>query len=147
MFIALFLSLLLTDQAAPAVCDQLTNEEVIALIGPIKTKRPLINADTCSWTGDQRALTIVRTAGVDEESGQAMLEAIKRRAQPGDIVIDEPGIGQRAVSESVSRGQRVAIIGMAGTTSWTIGVDHVYGGMKPDDLLPKLRVIAKKIVK
>ena len=108
---------------------------------------PLINADTCVWTGDQRTLTIVRTADVDQESGMAILEAMKRRVGPGDVASDEPGIGERAVSESISRAQRVAIVGIAGTTSWTIGVDHVYGGLKPEDLLPKLRVVAKKLVR
>ena len=147
MFIALLLSLFITQPTGPAVCDQLTNEDVTPLIGPIKRKAPLINADTCVWTGDQRTLTIVRTADVDEESGKAILEAMKRRVRPGDVAVDEPGIGQRAVSESISNGQRVAIVGIAGTTSWTIGVDHVYGGMKPGDLLPQLRVVAKKLVK
>lgn len=147
MVIALFLSLLLSNQTAPAVCDQLTNEEVSPLIGPIKTKRPLINGDTCSWAGDQRTLTIMRTPNVDEASSKAMLEAIKRRAQPGDVVVDEPGIGQGAVSEAISRGQRVTIIGVAGTTSWSIGVEHVYGGLKATELLPQLRAIAKKIVR
>ena len=146
MFIAFVLSLFLTQQS-PAVCDQLTNDEVSPLIGPIKDKKPLFNADTCVWTGDQRTLTIVRTADVDEESGKAILDAMKKRVRPGDVAIDEPGIGQRAVSESISKGQRVAIVGIAGTTSWTIGVDHVYGGMKPEDLLPKLRVVAKKLVR
>ena len=147
MLIALLLSLFITEQTAPAVCDQLTNEDVIPLIGPIKSKRPLINADTCVWAGDQRMLTIVRTADVDEESGIAILDAMKRRVQTGDVAVDEPGIGQRAVSESISKGQRIAIVGIAGTTAWTIGVDHVYGGLKPEDLLPKLRAVAKKLVR
>ena len=146
MFIALLLSLFITQTPA-AVCDQLTNDEVIPLIGPIKSKKPLINADTCVWAGDQRMLTIVRTADVDEESGAAILEAVKRRVQPGDVAIDEPGIGQRAVSEAIGKGHRVAIIGIAGTTAWTIGVDHVYSGLKPEELLPRLRVIAKKLVR
>ena len=145
MFIALLLSLFAAQ--APAVCDQLTNEDVVPLIGAIKDKKPLFNADTCVWTGDQRTLTIVRTADVDEESGKAILDAMKKRVRPGDTANDEPGIGQRAVSESLDSGQRVAIVGIAGTTSWTIGVDHVYGGMKPADLLPKLRVVAKKLVR
>jgi hypothetical protein len=147
MFIALFVSFLITQPAGPAVCDQLSNEDVTPLIGPVKSKQPLINADTCVWTGDQRTLTILRTADIDEPSGIAMLEAMKHRAKPGDVVIDEPGIGQRAVSESIKSGQRVSIVAMAGKTSWTIGVDHVYGGMKPDELLPKLRVVAKKLVR
>lgn len=145
MLIALFLSLFAFQ--APAVCDQLTNEEVIPLIGKVTSKAPLFNADTCVWKGDQRTLTIVRTADVDSESGIAILEAMKKRVRPGDVAVDEPGIGQRAVSESIGKGQRVAIVGIAGTTSWTIGVDHVYGGMKPEDLLPPLRVVAKKLVR
>ena len=147
MFIALLLTLFIAQQPATPVCDQLTNEEVTPLIGPIKTKRPLINADTCVWAGDQRTLTIVRTADVDEESGIEVLAAVKRRVQPGDVAVDEPGIGNRAVSEAIGKGHRVAIVGIAGTTAWTIGVDHVYSGLKPEELLPKLRVIAKKIVK
>ena len=146
MLIVLFLSLFI-NQSASAVCDQLTNDEVVPLIGAVKDKKPLFNADTCVWAGDQRTLTIVRTADVDTESGIAILDAMKKRVRPGDVAIDEPGIGQRAVSESIGKGQRIAIVGIAGTTSWTIGVDHVYGGMTPDDLLAKLRVVAKKLVR
>ena len=143
---ALFLSAFMTQPAIP-VCDQLTNDEVTPLIGPIKTKRPLIDANTCVWAGDQRTLTIVRTADVDEESGIEVLAAVKRRVQPGDVAVDEAGIGQRAVSEVIGKGSRVAIVGIAGSTAWTIGIDHVYSGLKPEDLLPKLRIVAKKLVK
>lgn len=147
MFIALLLTLFITQQPATPVCDQLTNEEVTGLIGPIKSKRPLFDNNNCVWGGDQRMLTIVRTADVDEESGVEVLAAVKRRVQKDDVAVDEPGIGNRAVSEVIGRGHRVAIVGIAGTTAWTIGVDHVYSGLKPEELLPKLRVIAKKLVK
>lgn len=147
MFIALFLSLLVTQPSTAAVCDQLSNDDVVPLIGPVKKKAPLINADTCVWTGDQRTLTIMRTGDIDQKSGVAMMEALKGRARPGDVVADEPGIGQRAVSEVTARGQRISIVGMAGSTSWTIGVDHVYGGLKPDEVLPKLRAVAKQLVR
>lgn len=147
MFIALFLSLLVTQPSTAAVCDQLSNDDVVPLIGPVKKKAPLINADTCVWTGDQRTLTIMRTGDIDQKSGVAMMEAMKGRARPGDVVADEPGIGQRAVSEVTARGQRISIVGMAGSTSWTIGVDHVYGGLKPDEVLPKLRAVAKQLVR
>ena len=146
MFTVLLLSLFVTQTPTP-VCDQLTNDEVAALIGPVKKKNPLFDANTCVWAGDQRTLTIVRTADVDEESGVEILAAMKRRVQPGDVAVDESGIGQRAVSEVIGKGHRVAIVGIAGTTAWTIGVDHVYSGLKPEDLLPKLRIVAKKLVK
>ena len=148
MISALALSLFLTAQpAAAAVCDSLTNEEVAALIGPVKSKQPLIDANTCVWTGDRVTFSIMRTHDIEPESVGALLGSIKTRAREGDVVRDEPGIGAQAVSEAMARGTRVSIVAVAGTTAWTLGVDHVYSGLKADELLPKLRTIARKVVR
>lgn len=147
MISALALSLYLTAQPAAAVCDSLTNDEVAALIGPVKSKQPLIDANTCVWTGDRVTFSIMRTHDIEPESATALLGAVKTRVQPGDVVRDEPGIGRQAVSEAMARGTRVAIIAANGNTVWTLGVDHVYSGLKADELLPKLRAIAKTIVR
>jgi hypothetical protein len=147
MFLALTLSLVMNGQAATAVCDSLTNEEVAAVIGTVKSKQPLIDTNTCTWSGDGLMLSIMRTPDSEPEVSTAVLGSLKTRARPGDVVTDEAGIGRQAVSEAMARGTRVSIVAVAGTTLWTIGVDHVYGGLKAQELLPKLRVIAKKVVR
>jgi hypothetical protein len=144
----LALMLLMPAQPVTAVCDLVTNEEVVAVIGPIKSKQPLIDAaTTCNWSGDRVTFSIMRTPDIDAESATAVLNSLKTRAREGDVVRDEPGIGRQATSEVLARGSSVSIIAVAGTTMWTIRVDHVYSGLKPDELLPKLRAIAKKIVR
>jgi hypothetical protein len=141
------LTLLMAAQSAPAVCDSLTNEEVTALIGTVKSKQPLIGADTCVWNGDRVTFSVMRTPDVDGESATAVLESLTTRARAGDVVTDEPGIGRQAKSEALAKGNSVSIIAVSGTTMWTLRVDHVYSGLKPNELLPKLRTIARKIVK
>jgi hypothetical protein len=147
MIPALALFLFVHVQAATPVCDSLTTEDVTAVIGAVKSKQPLIDANTCSWSGDGMVLSIMRTPDIGVESATAMLASLKARARQGDVVIDEPGIGRQAVSEAMARGTRVAIVAVAGTTAWTIGVDHVYSGLKAEEVLPKLRAIARKIVR
>ena len=147
MILALALSLFMTTQPSTAVCDSLTNEEVAALIGTGKSKQPLIDANTCVWAGDRVSFSIMRTPEIEPESATVLLDSVKTRVREGDVVIDEPGIGRQAVSEVTARGSSVSIIAVAGTNAWTIRVDHLYGGLKGDQLLPKLRAIAKKVVR
>lgn len=147
MILGLIFSVFITAQPATPVCDSLTNEEVAALIGPVKSKHAVVGPNTCVWSGDRQTFSIMRTDDIEPESAGVMIAAVKGRAQKGDVVVDEPGIGTQAVSEARARGTSVSIVAVAGTTAWTIGVEHVYSGLKPDELLPKLRAIAKKIVR
>ena len=147
MILAFTLSLFISAQAPTPVCDSLTNEEVAAVIGAVKSKQTLIDANTCTWSGERMMFSIMRMPDFEPESATAVLGSLKTRARPGDVVADEPGIGRQAVSEVMARGTRVSIVAVAGTTMWTIGVDHVYSGLKGEELLPKLRQIAKKVVR
>ena len=147
MIVALTLSFFISAQASIPVCDSLTNEEVAAVIGAVKSKQPLIDANTCTWSGERMMFSIMRTPESEPEVATAILGSLKTRARPGDVVTDEPGIGRQAVSEVMARGTRVSIVAAAGTTVWTIAVDHVYSGLKGEELLPKLRAIAKKLVR
>lgn len=148
MLAIITLTLLLAGQSSTAVCDSLTNEEVASVIGAVKSKNPIIDAaTTCVWTGDRVTFSIMRTPDMEVESADAVLASLKTRAQKGDVVSEEPGIGTRAMSEALARGTSVSIVAAAGTTMWTIRVDHVYSGLKADELLPKLRTIAKKVVR
>lgn len=148
MISILALTLALSAQSVPAVCDSLTNDEVATLIGTVKSKNPIIDAaTTCVWSGDRATFSIMRTPDIDAESAGAVLDSLKTRAQKGDVVSDEAGIGRRAMSEVMARGTSVSIVAVAGTTMWTIRVEHVYSGLKGDEVLPKLRAIAKKIVR
>jgi len=145
LLLSLLISTMSVQQPAP-VCDRLANDEVAGLIGPITRKNAIIGPDTCVWSGDRQTFSVMRAPDLDPESANGILDAVKARAREGDTVRDEPGIGTRAVSEATARGTRVAIIAVSGRTAWTIAVDHVYSGLKADDLLPKLRAVAKKLV-
>src|SRR5687768_7492711 len=98
MFLALTLSLVINSQASTPVCDSLTNEEVAAVIGAVKSKQPLIDANTCTWSGDRMMFSIMRTPDSEPEVATAVLGSLKTRARPGDVVTDEAGIGRQAVS-------------------------------------------------
>lgn len=147
MILGFSLLLLFTAQPSTPVCDSVTDQQVAALIGPVKSKRPVTDANTCVWGGDRQTFSIMRTGDLEPESASVVLTAVKTRAQKGDVVRDEPGIGTQAVSEALARGTSVSIVAVAGTTAWTIAVAHVYGGLKAEELLPKLREIAKAIVR
>lgn len=148
MILALTLALMVTAQPATPVCDLVSNEEVASLIGTVKSKQPLIDANTCTWSGDRVTFSIMRTPEMEPEAANAVMGSIKTRARAGDVVADEAGIGTRAVSEVSARGSSISMFALGGaTTMWTVRLDHVYSGLKPEDVLPKLRAIAKKVVR
>ena len=130
-------------QARP-VCDLVTEKDAIAVLGSVKKKNTILGADQCVFTTEGLSLMINRVTGQEPEQVQMLLDVSKNRAKPGDVVKEESGIGTRAVSEQ-SKGH-VTILAAQGDTVWSFGVEHVYN-KDLSDTLPKLRELAKKVVK
>ena len=130
-------------QARP-VCDMVPEADAVAVIGSVKKKNTILGADQCVFTTEGLSLMINRVGEQEPEQVQMLLDLPKNRAKPGDVVKEEAGIGAKAVSEQ-SKGH-LTIIAAQGATVWSFAVDHVYG-KDLSDLLPKLRDLAKKVVK
>jgi hypothetical protein len=129
-------------QAAKPVCDLVTEKEAAAVIGSVQQKQSILGEDHCTFTTKDFSLTIQRLRGQKPETLQMMLALPKNRARPGDVVTDEAGIGQGAVSER-SKG-RLNIFVVSGGTLWTFGVEHVYN-KDLTEMLPELRELARKL--
>jgi hypothetical protein len=129
-------------QTDKPVCDLVTEQDAAALIGSVLKKQSTLGPDQCVFTTKGLSLMINRLPDQEPEQMTMMLELPKHRARPGDVVKEEPGIGQLAVSET-SKG-RLNIIAASGTTIWTLGVDHVYS-QDLTEMLPRLRELARKL--
>ena len=129
-------------QEPGSVCANVSKEDAIAVLGSLK-QGPTELGPQCVFTTEGLSLMVGRLADQEPETATMMLNVPRNRAKPGDVVKEEPGIGDRAVSE-VSGGH-LAIIAVRGTTVWTFGVDHVYR-KDISAMLPKLRDLARKVV-
>ena len=129
-------------QSTKPVCDLVTEADAAAVIGPVQQKQAILGADQCVFTAKGMSLMINRLTQQDPGQIEMMMQLPKNRARAGDQVKDEPGIGQRAVSE-VSKG-RLLIMTAVGDTVWSFGVDAVYN-TDISATLPRLRELAKKV--
>ena len=125
------------------VCEMVSEQDAVAVIGSVKKKQTILGPDQCVFTTEGLSLMVNRVSDQEPEQVQMLLEVPKNRARPGDVVKEERGIGAKAVSEQ-SKGH-LAIIAASGDTVWTFGVDHVYS-KDLSDVLPKLRTLAAKVV-
>ena len=133
----------LAGQGTP-VCEIVTEPDAVAVIGSVKKAQSILGPDQCVFTTEGLSLMVNRVPDQEPETIQMLLNVPKNRAKPGDVVKDEAGIGDRAVSE-VAKGH-LAIIAARGTTVWTFGVDHVYS-KDISEMLPKLRALAQKVAR
>ena len=123
------------------VCEVVSESDAAAVIGSVEKKSSTLGPDQCVFTTKGMSLLIGRMQSQEPEAVQGMIQLPKQRAREGDVVQDEPGIGDAATSE-LSRGHAM-IIAAQKDIVWTFTVDHTYG----QDLsatLPKLRELAKK---
>jgi hypothetical protein len=130
-------------QARTPVCDVVSEADAASVLGSVEKKLSTLGPDQCLFTVKGMSLMIGRVADQKPDAVAGLIDLPRQRARQGDVVKDEPGIGDRATSE-LSKGH-VTLIAAAGDTVWTFGVDNVYS----KDLsatLPKLRELAKKVV-
>jgi hypothetical protein len=123
------------------VCEVVSESDAAAVIGSVEKKSSMLGPDQCVFTTKGMSLLIGRMQSQDPEAVQGMIQLPKQRARKGDVVQDEPGIGDAATSE-LSKGHAM-IIAAQKDIVWTFTVDHTYN----QDLsatLPKLRELAKK---
>jgi hypothetical protein len=130
-------------QAVKPVCDLVTEQDAITVLGSLKQKNTIMGEDQCNFTTQGLALMINRLRDQEPEMIQMMMDLPKNRARPGDVVKEEPGIGQRAVSEK--SGGSVNLFVHSGTTVWTINLSHVYNKDLTDHI-PKLKQLAQKLI-
>ena len=136
-------SSLAAAQDAKPVCDLVTEQDVATVTGPVQKKQAILGADQCTFSAKGLSLSIHRVPKQKPENVQMLLDLPKNRARPGDVVNEETGIGDRAVSER-SKG-RLTLIAASGTTVWTVGVEHVYN-QDLTDKLPALRDLVRKVI-
>lgn len=131
-------------QATTTVCDLVSEADAAAVLGASPSKPSSLGPDQCTFTVKGMSLTIGRLPNQGPEAITGIVQLPKQRAREGDIVKDEPGIGDAATSE-LSKGH-AAIFVASGNTVWTFVVEHVYS-KDLSDTLPKLRDLAMKVVK
>ena len=130
-------------QGRTPVCDLVSEADAAAVLGSVEKKLATFGADQCLFTIKGMSLMIGRIVDQKPEAVAGIIALPAQRARQGDVVKDEPGIGDRATSE-LSKGH-VAMFAASGGTVWTFAVDHIYS----KDLsatLPKLRELAKKVL-
>jgi hypothetical protein len=132
-------------QEPASTCAVLSEADVTALIGTIKKAQPM-GQGACSYSGDQRMLSVVRLDGQSPETVQGMMNALKGRVRSPETAQDEEGIGDRAVSAIEKGGGRLTILASRGTTIWSLAVEHVYSNTSLEAQMPKLRELARKAV-
>src|SRR5688572_3936217 len=115
----IFLAHTVTTQPKP-VCDLVADKDAAAILGSVLQKQATLGPDQCVFTTKGLSLMIARLPNQEPEQVEMLMQLPKNRARPGDVVKEEPGVGQRAVSES-SKGH-VGIIAASGNTVWTFGV-------------------------
>lgn len=140
---ALVLPSAAAGQSKTTVCDLVSEADAASVLGTEAPKHSSLGPDQCVFTVEGLSLMIGRLADQEPEAIKGIVELPKQRAREGDIVKDEPGIGDAATSE-LSKGH-VAIFAAAGDTVWTFQVQHVYS-KDLSETLPKLRELAMKVV-
>jgi len=60
------------------VCDRFSNEEVSALFGAVKQKNAIAGPDSCTWTGENRMLTVMRTQVQKPDETRMILDVPRR---------------------------------------------------------------------
>ena len=132
-------------QERASMCGVFNEAEVSALLGEVTQAQPLARG-ACSWTGNQRMLTVVRLDDQSTETLQGMMNALKSRVRAPDNAQDVEGIGDRAVSAIENGGGRLTIMASRGATIWTFSLEHVSSNTSLERQMPKLRELARKAV-
>lgn len=131
-------------QSTP-VCETFTDAEITDLLGkPATVKRSILGPDTdCVWGITGLSLNISRTQ-LEKDVVNGMVDSQLKNPREGDIVKEEPGIGDRAVSRQDRYGRSVSLVFASGETAWTFNFEKIDQKLDMDVALPKLRALAKK---
>ncbi len=89
------------------------------------------------------SLNVSRTQ-LEKEVIDGMVDSQLKNPREGDIVKEEPGIGDRAVSTQRRYGRSVSLIFTSADTAWTFNFEKIDQKLDMNVALPKLRALAKK---
>jgi hypothetical protein len=97
---------------------------------------------TCSWNAKGANLSISR-ATFQQGEAKMLLEARKMGAG-GDVVTDEAGIGQQAVSTLAANKRTLTLLAVNGNDLWTFTLSKGDQPVDAGTVLPRLRELARK---
>lgn len=130
--------------ATPDLCKVFVKADVAQVLGADATDGQALIPGSCSWNATGANLLISRATFEQGEAGM-LLEARKIGAGgQGEVVSDEAGIGQRAVSTITSNKRTLTLLAVNGNDLWTFTLSK---GDQPVDapaVLPRMRELAKK---
>jgi hypothetical protein len=127
---------------APEVCKLFVKADVAQVVGPDATDGETLIPGTCSWNAKGANLSISR-ATFQQGEAKMLLEARKMGAG-GDVVTDETGIGQQAVSTLAANKRTLTLLAVNGNDLWTFTLSKGDQPVDAGTVLPRLRELARK---
>jgi hypothetical protein len=131
-------------QQPPDVCKMFAESDIAAVLGAGSSSGSRMVAGTCVWTAKGLSLTIARMDASAPAEAVGVVDVSKMRAQKGDIVKDEAGVGQRAVSTVSANHRGLSLVAADGKTVWSFTMDSGDQAIDAATALPKLRDLLKK---
>ena len=128
---------------APEVCNRFLKTDVVQVLGADATDGQTLIAGTCSWNAKGANLSISWASFGQGEAGM-LLESRKIAVGQGDVVTDEAGIGQRAVSTLAANKRTLTLLAVSGNDLWTFTLSKGDQPVDAEAVLPRLRELAKK---
>jgi hypothetical protein len=130
---------------APDVCKLFVKADVAQVLGADATDGQTLIPGTCSWNAKGANLSISRASFGQGEAGM-LLESRKIAIGQGDVVTDETGIGQRAVSTLAANKRTLTLLAVNGNELWTFTLSKGDQPVDVESVLPRLRELAKKAI-
>jgi hypothetical protein len=128
---------------APEVCKLFVKADIVQVLGADATDGQTLIPGTCSWNAKGANLSISRATFGQGEAGM-LLDSRKVGAGPGDVVTDETGIGQRAVSSLASNRRTLTLLAVNGNDLWTFTLSKGDQPVDASAVLPRMRELAKR---
>ena len=133
------------QEGSKAVCDLLADSEAADLLGqPSVQKRSILGANDCTWSVKGYSLSVMRLTD-EPETATMMVDVAVKNPRKGDVVREEPGIGQRAASTVSWTGRGLSLVTATGATAWTLVLERIDQKIDVEKALPKMRAIAKRL--
>lgn len=127
----------------PEVCNLFVTAEVAQVLGADASDGQTLVAGTCSWNAKGANLSISR-ASFGQGEAVMLLDSRKIAVAQGDVVAEESGIGQRAISTLAANKRTLTLLAVNGNDLWTFTLSKGDQPVDADAVLPRLRALAKK---
>jgi hypothetical protein len=117
---ALVLGSAVLGAQASDLCASFKKADVAPVLGADASAGAAVIPGSCSWNATGKNLTITRAQIADASEGRPLVDAFKSGAERGDIVKDEPGLGDRAASRADANGRTITLVAVSGTAVWNV---------------------------